>query len=100
MVQVDFQYLHYFLVLEFLEFGLEMFPVFVHFWIHVVHIPLFEHQQETKMENYEFLVDLELSQALQEPVSVEGFIEGSADGVPMFVTDVDSQNIVQRNVHG
>ena len=30
---------------------------------------------------------------------MEGFIEGSADGVPMFVTDVDSQDILQRNVH-
>ena len=30
---------------------------------------------------------------------VTGFIEGSADGVPMFVTDVDSQDILQRNVH-
>ena len=32
-------------------------------------------------------------------VSMEGFIEGSADGVPMFVTDVESQDILQRNVH-
>ena len=32
-------------------------------------------------------------------VSVEGFIEGSADGVLMFVTNVDSQDILQRNVH-
>ena len=45
MVKVDFQSLHYFLVLEFLEFGLELFPVFVHFRVHVVYIPLFEHQQ-------------------------------------------------------
>ena len=45
VVKVDFQSLHYFLVLEFLKFGLELFPVFVHFWVHVVHIPLFEHQQ-------------------------------------------------------
>ena len=44
MVQMDFQSLHYFIVLEFLELGLEMFLVFVHFWVHVVHIPLFEHQ--------------------------------------------------------
>ena len=51
MVKVDFQFLHYFLVLEFLEFGLELFPMFVHFREHVVHIPLFEHQQETGVEN-------------------------------------------------
>ena len=44
MVQMDFQSLHYFIVLEFLKFGLEMFLVFVHFRVHVVHIPLFEHQ--------------------------------------------------------
>ena len=44
MVKVDFQSLHYFLVLEFLEFGLQLFSVFVHFWVHVVQIILFEHQ--------------------------------------------------------
>ena len=44
MVEVDFQSLHYFLVLEFLEFDLELFLMFVHFQVHVVHIPLFEHQ--------------------------------------------------------
>ena len=44
MVQVDFQSLHYFLVLELLEFSLKLFPVFVYFQVHVVHIPLFEHQ--------------------------------------------------------
>ena len=32
-------------------------------------------------------------------ISVEGFIEGSADGVLVCVTDVDSQDILQRNVH-
>ena len=37
VVKVDFQSLHYFLVLE-------LFPVFIHFQVHVVHIPLFEHQ--------------------------------------------------------
>ena len=50
MVQVDFQS-HYVLVLEFLEFGHELFLVFVHLQVHVVHIPLFKHQQETKMKN-------------------------------------------------
>ena len=44
MVQVDFQPFHYFLVHEFFEFGLELFPVFVHLWVHVEHIPFFEHQ--------------------------------------------------------
>ena len=44
MVQVDFQSLHYFLVLKLLEFGLKLFPVFVHLREHVVHIPLFENQ--------------------------------------------------------
>ena len=43
VVLVDFQSLHYFLVLKFLEFGLELFSVFVHLWVHVVHIPVFEH---------------------------------------------------------
>ena len=51
MVQVDFQSFHYFLVLEFLEFGLELFPVFIHLQVHVVYIPLFEHQQEIRVEN-------------------------------------------------
>ena len=51
VVQVDFQSLYYFLLLEFLEFGLELFPMFVHIWVHVVHIPLFEHQQEIEVEN-------------------------------------------------
>ena len=51
MVQVDFQSLHYVLVLGLLEFGLELFLVFVLLSVHVVHIPLFEHQQETGMEN-------------------------------------------------
>ena len=51
VVQVDFQTLHYFLVLEFLEFGLELFPMLVHLRVHAVHIPLFEHQQETRVEN-------------------------------------------------
>ena len=49
-VQVDYQSLHYDLVLEFLEFGPEMFPVFVHLRVHFVHFPLFEHQQETGVE--------------------------------------------------
>ena len=43
MVQVDFQSLHYVLVLEFLELGPELFLVFVHPRVHFVHIPLFEH---------------------------------------------------------
>ena len=30
---------------------------------------------------------------------MEGFIEGSGDRVLMFVTNVDSQDILQRNVH-
>ena len=30
MVQVDFQFFHYVLILEFLEFGHELFLVFVH----------------------------------------------------------------------
>ena len=51
MVQVDFQSLHYFLVLEFLEFGLELFLVVVHLRVHVVHIPIFEHQRETRVKN-------------------------------------------------
>ena len=49
-VQVDYQSLHYVLVLEFLEFGPELFPVFVHLQVHFVHFPLFEHQQETGVE--------------------------------------------------
>ena len=44
VAQVDFQSLHYFLVLEFLEFGLELFPMFIHLRAHVVHIFPFEHQ--------------------------------------------------------
>ena len=51
MVQVDFQSLHYFLILELFEFGLKLFPVSIHIKEHVVHIPLFEHQQETGVEN-------------------------------------------------
>ena len=51
MVQVDFQSLHYVLVLEFLEFCPELFPMFVHLREHIVHIPLFEHQQETGVDN-------------------------------------------------
>ena len=43
-VQVDYQSLHYVLVLKFLEFGPELFPVFVHLRVHFVHFPLFEHQ--------------------------------------------------------
>ena len=44
VVQVDFQSLHYVLVLEFLEFFPELFHVFVHLREHIVHIPLFQHQ--------------------------------------------------------
>ena len=54
MVQVDFQSLHYVLVLKFLEFGPELFLVFVHLWVHIVYLPLFEHQQETRVENRSF----------------------------------------------
>ena len=50
MVQVDYQSLHYVLVLEFLEFGPELFPVFVHLRVHFIYFPLFEHQQETGVE--------------------------------------------------
>ena len=64
MVQVDFQSLHYFIVLKFLDFGLELFLVFVHLRLHVLHISLFEHQQETWVENYKLFMDLEPSQAL------------------------------------
>ena len=67
VIQVDFQYVHYFLVLKYLEFGLEPFLVFVHIQVHV-HIPLFEHQYETEVENYEFFMDLKPNQALQEPL--------------------------------
>ena len=48
VVQMDFQSLHYFLVLEildfgleFLDFGLELFLMFVHLRVHDVHIPIF-----------------------------------------------------------
>ena len=58
MIQVDFQSLHYILVLEFLEFGHKLFLVFVHLLIHVVHIPLFKHHQETGVENIPPLVPL------------------------------------------
>ena len=51
MVKVDFQSLHYVLVLEFFEFGLELFLVFIHLRVHVVHTPLLEHQQEIGVEN-------------------------------------------------
>ena len=51
MVQMDFQSLHHVLVLEFLEFGPDLFPKFVHLRVDVVYIPLFEHQQETRVEN-------------------------------------------------
>ena len=44
MVQMDFQCLHHVLVLEFLEFGPELFPKFVHLRVDVVYIPFFEHQ--------------------------------------------------------
>ena len=50
MVKVEFQSLYYFLVLEFLEFGLELFLVFVHFRVHVIHIPLFGHQKKIGVE--------------------------------------------------
>ena len=43
-VQVDYQSLHYVIVLEFLEFGPELFLVFIHLRVHFVHFPLFEHQ--------------------------------------------------------
>ena len=32
-------------------------------------------------------------------VSVRGFTEGNANGVSMFVTDVDGQDFLQKNVH-
>ena len=51
MVQMDFQSLHHVLVLNFLESGPELFPKFVHLQVDVVYIPLFEHQQETSVEN-------------------------------------------------
>ena len=44
MVQMDFQCLHHVLVLEFLEFCLEIFPKFVHLWVDVVYMSFFEHQ--------------------------------------------------------
>ena len=44
VVQMDFQSLHHVLVLEFLEFGLELFHKFVNLRVDVVHIPFFEHQ--------------------------------------------------------
>ena len=48
---MDCQSLHYVLILEFLEFGHELFPMFGHLQVHIVHIPLFEHQQEIGVEN-------------------------------------------------
>ena len=58
VVQLNFQFLHYVLILEFLEFFHELFVVFVHLRVRVVHLPLFKHQQETGVENVPPLVSL------------------------------------------